>query len=235
MITAITTLLGLGVLGFVAYFARMNKQARKFVDESADAMAAIARGDLPKAKQIFERWLDAKSPQVQSAAQHGLVIVLMRQSQLEQALDVLTKARDRESLTPPSAVTATDFASCYALAGDLESAQSWLGKAAEREAHTRAMFPALTAFPRAVLACRQGRSADAARMLDEHWSDFEAMLNGQSVRILRVVRAFAHAKASARDAADALANAKPAYPGEYAFLGVSWPEMAAFLASHELT
>jgi hypothetical protein len=226
MITAITTLAGLAVIGVVAYFARMNKQARKFVSESADAVAAIGRGDLEAAKQIFERWVNAKSPSVVSAARHGLVIVLMRQSKVEQALELLTAANERT----PSLVTATDFASCYALSGVIESAQLWLDTAQE---HSSAeTYAAMTAFPRAVVECRAGRPRDAARMLDERWADYEAKLNGQSLRILRVVRAFAHETAGE---AVTLADARPAYAGEYDFLGTAWPEMDAFLARHDLT
>jgi tetratricopeptide (TPR) repeat protein len=233
MITALTTALGLGVIAFVAYFTRMNKQARKFVHDSADAIAAIGRGDLAHAKAIFERWLTSNSPKVESAARHGLVIVLMRQGELEQALEVLTAARERDSLTPASVIVATDYASCYALLGALDSAQSWLAKATE-QANDAEMISALIAFPSAVLSCRKGLPADASRSLDDKWAGYEAVLNGQSLRILRIVRAFAHAAAGS--AADTmLAEASPAYAGEYAFLGKAWPEMATFLASHGLT
>lgn len=225
MLTALSTALGLGVIAFVAYFTRMNRHARKFVDESADALAAIARGELAQAKAIFERWLDAKAPAVQSAARHGLVIVLMRQGELEQALAVLTSGREHDAAMPPSAVTATDFASCYALLGALDSAQSWLTKTTEYAGAQT--LPALVAFPSAVLSCRRGQAGEAARLLDERWQDYEAVLNAQSLRILRVVRALAAGSQITDDM-------RPAYPGEYAFLGKAWPEMATFLATHEL-
>jgi hypothetical protein len=31
-----------------------------------------------------------------------------------------------------------------------------------------------------------------------------------------------------------IAASRPAYPREYAFLGTKWPEMASFLAAHDL-
>jgi hypothetical protein len=73
--------------------------------------------------------------------------------------------------------------------------------------------------------------------LDERWHEYEALLTGDIVRHLRVVRAFARAAAGPREAGTAamdLASARPAYPGEYALLAAEWPEMAAFLAAHEL-
>jgi len=60
-------------------------------------------------------------------------------------------------------------------------------------------------------------------------------MTGEALRPLRIVRAFAIAAAGPRDhgRADAvLAAARPAYPGEYEFVGKVWPEMASFLASH---
>ena len=57
---------------------------------------------------------------------------------------------------------------------------------------------------------------------------------GETLRPLRVIRAFAIASTGPRNAgmADAsLALSRPAYPGEYDFLGKAWPEMQTFLAS----
>ena len=83
---------------------------------------------------------------------------------------------------------------------------------------------------------RTGRPEDAAKLLDEGWAGYEASVTGDVLRPLRVVRAFAHASGPRAGgvAEAALPTLRPAYPGEYAFLGARWPEMAAFLASHEL-
>jgi hypothetical protein len=89
-----------------------------------------------------------------------------------------------------------------------------------------------------LLDCRAGRAGAAVKLLDDRWMDCENALDGTWLRPLRVVRAFAIAAAGPREGGVAeavLAPAKPlAFRGEYAFLGAAWPEMAAFLAAHEL-
>ncbi|HEY4244064.1 MAG TPA: hypothetical protein VGM88_29830 [Kofleriaceae bacterium] len=91
-------------------------------------------------------------------------------------------------------------------------------------------FPAIAVLVRAILDCRSDRAPDAARLLAERWGDCEARVTGQQLRLFRVVRAFATGAATERE----LAALAPAWDGEHAYLGATWPEMAAFLASHDL-
>src|SRR5262249_22927212 len=132
-----------------------------------------------------------------------------------------------------------DLALDHALSGDLAAAENWVAAAEERtDELSTPSTAAMTAFAHAVLACRSGRAAEAARMLDDHWPDYEARLTGEMLRPLRIVRAFAIATADPRSigrAETVIAAARPVYRGEYAFLGTAWPEMANFLASHELS
>jgi hypothetical protein len=90
---------------------------------------------------------------------------------------------------------------------------------------------------RAVVDCRAERSTIAAAMLDEQWKVYEASLPGRTTRLIRIVRAFAHAATGARNAGAAdimLMGLRPSHPGEFEFLGVAWPEMRAFLVTHDL-
>ena len=62
-------------------------------------------------------------------------------------------------------------------------------------------------------------------------------MSAKDLRPIRVLRAFAIAAGGVREAGSAsaiIAGMRPTYPHELAFLGAAWPEMAAFLASHEL-
>lgn len=95
----------------------------------------------------------------------------------------------------------------------------------------------MTTFSRAALHCRAGRFDDAVRLLDERWASCEGALTGGTLRPLRVLRGFAIASSNPRNAGlaeVALATSRPSFPGEYDFLGVEWPELAAFLAAHDL-
>jgi hypothetical protein len=132
-----------------------------------------------------------------------------------------------------------DLALYHALQGDTAAAEQWMTKA-EQRCHllTGASMAAMKAYTRAVLDCRAGKHEDAARQLDERWAEYEGMADGAVLRPLRIVRAFAVAASGPRSAGVAgamIALSRPGYPGEYDFLGVAWPEMAVFLASHGLS
>lgn len=240
-------LIGLAVLPVVliaVQIIRLTRQAIRFIPENAKASAALARGDLKVARDIL--WQSAErtsSSQVSAIARHNLGWTLMRQGELQQAIDVLTDNEERNQAALKSArmypTSAVDLALDYGLLGDLEAAEKWMTEVERRAtALSNPTFPAMKAFARAVLDCRAGRCSDAARMLDERWAEYEATLTGETLRPLRIVRAFAIAAEGPRNAGmaeTAIAMARPAYPGEYDFLGVAWPEMELFLASHQLT
>jgi hypothetical protein len=162
---------------------------------------------------------------------------------LEEAIATLTdnEARHADPLKEISMypTSATDLALCNALAGRIDEAEAWFVKAEQRSSERPTpSFPAMKTYARAVIDCRKGNCAEAARLLDERWVECEALLTGEVVRPLRIVRAFAHAAAGPRSAGIAdtiVASARPpAYPGEYEFLAVAWPEMASFLATQQL-
>jgi tetratricopeptide (TPR) repeat protein len=217
------------VVWFVFYVAHMNKESRQFVDANREATEASARGDLTRAVDLYRSWCSAKAPDVQTAAQHGVASALTRQGEHKQAVDFLEQQLARDKYLPASPLMASDLALAHALLGELDKAKTWLDKADTT---------GTSALARAVVECRTDKAADAARSLDDNWADYESVLTGSALRPLRVVRAFAQAQTDVRNAGMAsapLATIRPSYPGEYDFLGVAWPEMATFLAAHELT
>ena len=167
---------------------------------------------------------------------------MLRQGDLDDAAAVLAD-NESEYLTQLaqlgiSATSAADLALVHALRGDLDEASRWLTCANERRQSSRMpSIAAMIAFSRAVALCRTGQAEEAARLLDEGWAEYESAFKGDVLRPLRVLRAFAHASSGPRSGGAALAALpliRPNYPGEYRFLGVAWPEMATFLAAHEL-
>jgi hypothetical protein len=64
-------------------------------------------------------------------------------------------------------------------------------------------------------------------------------MTGETLRLMRVIRAFACAAADGPRnqglVERVLGDMKPRYQREFAFLGDSWPEMATFLAAHQLS
>jgi hypothetical protein len=230
---------GLLVL-LVIQLASVQRRVRRFVAANAVGMAALARGELQTALDIFAAWhAQPRPPRFAAVAQHNHGWTLIRQGQLQPALDMLTNNDETKrvglkayGLFPTSSI---DIALCYALLDRLDVAETWIVETENRagELHPPSLG-AMKAFARAVVDCRSNRCAEAARMLAEHWAEYEATLTGDVMRPLRIVRAFAIADAGPRDAGLAQ-TVLPAYPGEFDFLGVAWPEMASFLATNGLT
>ncbi len=228
---------------FVVLFLRNYRQIQRFNVANGEANAALGNGDLVVARTIFSHWAQAtKVPMVSALARHNLGWTLIREGRLQEAISVLTDNDTHHAtllaLNPLGALSAADLAVVHALMNQLADAQQWLHVADTRVSEPPSTsLPGMQAFARAVIDCRSERAHEAACMLDESWAQFEAALTGASLRPIRVVRAFAHAAAGPRSAGISeamLAAARPAYPNEYTFLGAAWPEMQAFLVSHDL-
>jgi hypothetical protein len=101
----------------------------------------------------------------------------------------------------------------------MAAAEQWMTKT-EQRSHlmSQASLAAMKLFVRAIVDCRAGRADDAVLYLDERWAAHEAMLSGDTLRPLRIVRAFAIAACGPRNSgvADTLVSlSRPTYPGEY--------------------
>jgi hypothetical protein len=230
------------VFVFVVIFIFNIRLIRRFNAANKEAIGLMARGDYQRAQDLLWGWAESTQGAVGAVARHNLGWTLLRQGKLQQCIDLLTDndkkfERGLKSIAmhPTSAI---DIALTHALLGKLPDAEQWFDTAEERaKGRNTPSYPGMAVFARAVIDCRAGRADAAARMLDERWAECEASLTAENVRPLRVVRAFAHATAGARNAGgaeQALSSLSPAYPDEYRFLGVGWPEMRSFLVSHEL-
>ncbi len=239
-----------GVGGLLALYCVVQvmldtRQMRRFAAENNAAIAMLVRGEHQRAHAVFWAWAErTRMPYVNAVARYNVATVLVHRGELEHAIETyidsevhFEKALKRAALYRTSAV---EIAYAYALLGNTDKATEWLKHADDRKnAHpTMPSFVAQNVSARALLECRSGRPAEAARLLDDSWNECEALLAGASLRSLRVIRAFAQATADVRNAGVAertLSDMRPAYDGEFDFLGVAWPEMAAFLAAHQLT
>ena len=222
---------------------RFRRQARRFIVDNNEGIAALARGDLSYAHDVFWGWAGrTKLPGVSALARHNLAWTLMRQGEHQQAIAVLVDNEERNhgalKAVGMFATSAVDLALDYALIGNTEEAQQWLDEAGKRTGEiTPPTFVGMQAFTQAVLDCRTDRCAEAAHLFDEGWAQYEGTLTGETLRPMRIVRAFAIAASGPRNAGvveTTLAAARPAYPGEFDFLGKAWPEMESFLIGHQL-
>jgi hypothetical protein len=240
-------LLGISGAAFLSYLvgwtvfvvSRMNR----FSTENNLALRALGRGELATAQEVFIRWASSPVTAISALARHNLGWTLMLEGRVEEAARLLedTAEHHRRALLRISTLPTTllDTALCHALLGNLDLAESWYAKAEQPvKAPPRPALPGTRALVRAVIDCRKGRAAEASVSLEHAWTEHETVMTGETLRMMRVVRAFACAAADGPRnqglVERVLGDMKPRYEHELAFLGGTWPEMAAFLAAHQL-
>jgi len=222
---------------------RQKRQARRFIEDVNETIALAARGDYAAVRQIFEYWIaNARSPRVAALSRYCLADTLLHQGDLEGScrLHVENYDDNRSTLqrSPVARTVLLDTAFAWGLRGNLAEVERWY---VESERMTKELqdvtAPANAIAVKALIDCRSGRSDAAVALLDDNWADCEARLRGDSLRRLRILRGFARSTLGPREAGRAhedIVASRPRFPGEHAYLGKEWPEMAAFLAAHEL-
>ncbi len=223
---------GVVVVGWIvgyAAFARIH--AKAFNVGSVEAMEMLSRGEYDRAILHWGRWSRGLTvPGVVIAATwQSTAWVTLRRGELRKALELYARLEKHHlrglEANKLDSICALDRGLCLALLGELEPARHAVAEAGMRSVRTHSSYATGKAFTEAVIACRDGRAEVAVKLFDEHWSEYESSATGDVTRPLQIVRAFA-------------SQTKPsitaAYPDEFAFLAVAWPEMAAFLATHSL-
>ncbi len=121
---------------------------------------------------------------------------------------------------------------CMALGERNECADEWVEIARAR----KGMEDEFWLIPRAVLLSRAGNHTAAFEVLAACWWRMGQNLTDRSMRLARLVMAFAasHLEEPAYPPELILQGLLPASPLEYDFLGRNWPEMAEFLQAHGL-
>jgi hypothetical protein len=205
----------------------------RFNRENNEAVALLRKGVVARASDAFEqlvrryRW----PRDVRLVARLNGGIARLRIGEPKAALELLEPIM-RQPLT--QALASAEAAVAHAFLGQLDQAAKCLDRAMTTpgaDVHT-------LVWPRALVAARRGELALLARRLDEKWRELEGSLTGETLRSLTLLRAFALATlAGPRGPGDAeplLARVRPVSQGEFAWLTVGWPELAAFLAANQL-
>jgi hypothetical protein len=213
-----------------------GRASRRFNGEDTAAQTLLARGQLAEAGAQFEamakryRWRSLRM-----AAEHSLAVVELRQGQIDRALDRLAAQVKK----PPGIVIIGDtrrtallhLAIGYAIKGDVTAAQAWL------DAFNKMPGPlnVRTQLAITLLELRRGNFDAVAKDLESRWRELEQQLTGDGLRPLRLLRAFAVAHLTTRDAELAPTFLQPLGAGareELMWLGAAWPELAQFIAAH---
>jgi hypothetical protein len=230
VIGGVPLLLAFGITYVKRVVYRANRRG-DFMRDAHAAQEAAARGDLQSARMLYDRWRTCDVDDVALGATMLTVAAEIRLGLFKDAI-ATAKAYSRQPRLPPQ-LTA-QLAIAHALSGDVEGARGWLARTPHSPADLTEMPVASLAFARAVIDCRTGRHADAAKHLDEHWPDIERTLRADSIPPYRVVRAFARAHEGVRSAGLVDAEMATARSTTVTYLGTSWPEMMTFLAAHQL-
>ena len=158
----------------------------------------------------------------------NLGFALVRLGDLDGAREALAAAeRSRTRWYRP--VIASFLALCDALLGDLDAADAWVTES-KRRASSPSSITRVHLAAEAIVRLRRGDALGAVQLLDASWGEIERSTAADMVRALRIVRAFAaESIGSPALVPDLLAGARPFRPGEYAWLGARWPEMARYL------
>lgn len=223
---------GVAVVGWlVGYAAFARIHARAFNAGSVEAMAMLSRGEYDQAIAQWSRWGKGLTvPGVVIAATwQNIAWVTLRRGELRKALDLYAMLEKQHlrglRANKLDSICALDRGLCLALLGELEAARHAVAEAGMRSVRAHSSYAAGKAFTESVIACRDGRAAVAVKLFDEHWSEYESSATPDVTRPLQIVRAFA---------SQTTPSITSSYPGEFAFLAVAWPEMAAFLTTHSL-
>ncbi len=166
---------------------------------------------------------------------YNLAQSLLRQGKYDEALAALVDADRKGGWITIDGSLAASLSMVHALSNRMELAEEWLVEARQRYVGvaTVTQFPTLQV--EVIVDLRRGRFADVQRHLDENWSKIEYSMKGESLRPLRLLRAFSTTQTGDYRAkptvASLVAPLEPTRPGEFDYLAVEWPELSQFLAA----
>jgi hypothetical protein len=218
-------------------------RARRFNAALTVGLEHMQRGRLAEARDCFTnlRKQCGTRSRFFKVAQYDLALVELRSGNPRQAIELLLLLERRGDL--PASIhhaVASTLAYIFGLVGDLAQAQQWLAVAGRRPGPVGLPHPHI--LTESVLELRRGNAMTVVNRLDTEWRVLEETRKGETLRPLRLLRAFgaAHSPTSMPDARDPsrveplLHALRPVRAGEFDYLGVEWSELRAFLAEHQL-
>jgi hypothetical protein len=252
--TLIFAALGCVVLAF-AYLIALLRRGVALGRRNNVATRLLNSGDARAAAEEFEALVKASGtlPFYCALFLANLGVARLRMVDLDAAVLHLTTALESDwfdrALAPHRPGFACGLALALAAKGDAGAARHW-----HQRAHAWVEgrgAPARLVLADVVFMLREGRFAEASRLLTSQWAACEGAYSASQMRALRLLHAFAlegaaeavRAGASGGEAVDAadsaresiatmIAGAKPAREGEFGYLSASWPAFHAFLARH---
>jgi hypothetical protein len=229
----------------VRWFLRAYGQSLEFNVAQEPGRVAVAERRFGAAFDVFARNVVAyaKKPPYVASANLALGHAQLWAGEIPRAIETFAGIEKKRAVLFSSSVrtiAAVNLAFAQALAGQPDAAERWCAETRARLAKNRddrLEYAARLCLAEATIALRRGRGVDAAALLEKNWVTMREVLNANMMRVAEVLRAFAEAAGGVRQSntiPERLVRVEPVLPGEFAFLGLQWPEMQTFLAAHGL-
>lgn len=231
-----TAAIVLGIAIPSIYSAWFKRTIARYNLEAASAISALQREQAAAAERTFSvllarfRWPKL----LRNLTLYNLGLAQYRQGRYDDAIASLVEADRGGGAFNIDPSLASTLGIIHALRGDLEVADRWSAEAQIRYAGqvANASFPNLIA--ETVIALRHGEFDEVHRRLERDWAEIENTRKGETLRPLRLFRAFATARVAAITDSQQLAALvvalQPAGATDFAYLGVEWPELYDFIA-----
>jgi tetratricopeptide (TPR) repeat protein len=228
----------------VAFFVYLLSGSRRFNQQMASALEALADGQFARAAEALgavARRYRAR-PNLWSPASYSQGYALIRAGNSAAAAGVLLGIERWPNLQIDGIrrLVTIELARAYAIGGDLASARRWLDTARARPTAfgDAGQETSKIADVEGLLLCRAGELADAIRHYDEKWERLESRLPVRDMRAVWLLRAFAATGVTGpRDGAAAepwLRLLRATHASSLSWLTAQWPELATFAAAHDL-
>jgi hypothetical protein len=240
LLTILAADLGLGAAAIWSIVALGKRRVRRFNQDNAVGLQLLHKGELDEARKWFGAQLrnHPRPKGLVKVTRYNLALAEYRSGNLTVAATQLEQLHHDKP--PPGlrrAIPGT-VALVQALLGDLPAAKRWASIASVQPVSPAAL-PKDNILLETVMELRDGgRAAVILGRLEGLWRELESSMKGETLRPLRLFRAFATwLSLDARSAAmvdPLLVVLRPVVPGEFDYLAAAWPELAAFLREHGL-
>ena len=238
-----------GLLVFlVVVLGRLAPLMRKWGSIYTDADAHLRAYELDEAQALIEsgakqsRWLYSWH----CLSVHMLAVIARMRGQIDNAEACVETVINSGWLDARRGQLGFHAPRVYGEKALLLALQGRLEEADQPLAHARSLLSpvraSVLALPSAVSRARREEWNECLARIDAERERFRGLLPPHDSRAIAVVEAFAllhvqsragyRAAAGARRIEDALADAKPAQPGEFAYLGHRWPAIREFVEAH---
>ena len=212
------------VSGYLAVVLGVNARLRRFTISLTPGYLNAEVGNFRLVSEQCRLAMSSASWPVSHFAALGLAYFLRRQADFDQAIALCHQARQDDDGRFHELIS-IELAVCYALKGDVTTAKTWLPPQKRRHGMLSASF--------AIVWARDRKSAGIYKLRIKPRRRTAEFLRHE-LRLLAVLKAFElyQQRPDYLSIRPLLLDAGPAFPTEFDYMGVLWPEMKEFIDTY---